>query len=158
MQYQLATDYLPHETPMVMLQDVHLVNNENCICSVQVSTESVLAPFLNKQSALPNYYAIELMAQTIGVWNGYHGQKTNHKTQLGMLLGGRAIKLTVSEFPLGSLLIIHAKLILHDNKLASFECELKVDDICLASGRLNVYEPDESEMAMLFGEHRLGEK
>ena len=157
MEYELAKHYLPHDTPMVMIQNVHLINNEQCICSVEVSRQSILAPFLNDQFALPNYYAIELMAQTIGVWNGYHGQKNEHQTKIGMLLGGRSIDLSVTQFPLNSLLMIQAKLILHDNKLASFECQLTIDDTCVATGRLNVYEPDKSELAVLFGKPRLGE-
>lgn len=157
MHYKPAKEYLPHDNPMVMIQNVHLVDEENCICSVTVDHQGILSPFLNNQRALPNYYAIELMAQTIGVWNGYHGRKTNRQTQIGMLLGGRAIKLSIGQFSLTSVLMIHAKLILRDNKLANFECEIKIDDTCVASGRLNVYEPDQTELAELFGKARLGE-
>lgn len=157
MQYDLAIKYLPHDTPMVMIQDVHLVDEENCICSVNVSESSVLAPFLNAQFALPNFYAIELMAQTIGVWSGYHGRKVNHQSKLGMLLGGRAIKLSIPQFPHNSILMIHVKLVLTDKKLANFECQIKIDNTSVAMGKLNVYEPDETELESLLGSKRLGE-
>lgn len=157
MKYDLATHYLPHETPMVMIDKVHLVDDETCICSVNVSKHSILAPFLNADDTLPNLYAIELMAQTVGVWNGFHGIKSNHTARLGMLLGGRAIKMSLNAFPTNSELLIHAKLVLADSKLANFDCQIRINENCVATGKLNVYEPDEEELAHLFGSKRLGE-
>ncbi|OCG18191.1 ApeP family dehydratase [Gilliamella sp. WF3-4] len=158
MQYYPAIHYLPHENPMVMVEKVHLINDEQCICSVQVNKNGILAPFLDENNTLPNLYAIELMAQTIGVWNGYHGIINNRKPQLGMLLGGRSIKTSLSSFPHYSHLIIHANLVLFDTKLANFDCQIKIGDQSVVSGKLNVYEPDKTELAFLFGEKRLGEE
>lgn len=156
MQYYPASDYLPHEAPMVMIDKVHLVDEEHCICSVQVNQDGILAPFLNNDKALPNFYTIELMAQTIGIWNGYHGMSKDKKPQLGMLLGGRAIKTTLTAFPHLSQLIIQANLVLSDAKLANFDCQINIDQQCVASGKLNVYEPDHTELQYLVGEKRLG--
>lgn len=149
MKYSLAEKYLPHGVPMVMVQNVHLVDNEHCICSVQVSRDGILAPFLNSQYALPNFYCIELMAQTIGVWSGYHGIQSQRPPQLGMLLGGRALKTTVTQFPEHSQLIIKASLVLADAKLANFDCQIMLGEQCVASGKLNVYEPDQAELTKL---------
>ncbi|NUF48703.1 ApeP family dehydratase [Gilliamella sp. ESL0250] len=158
MQYYPAIYYLPHEKPMVMVEKVHLIDDEQCICSVQVNKNGILAPFLNENNELPNLYTIELMAQTIGVWNGYHGIINNKKPQLGMLLGGRSIKTSLPTFPHYSNLIIHANLVLFDTKLANFDCQIKIDDQCVVSGKLNVYEPDQTELDYLFGQNRLGEE
>ena len=62
-----AADYLPHESPMVLLENIIDVTEETALCSVVVSENGVLAPFLNARGALPAWYAIELIAQTIGV-------------------------------------------------------------------------------------------
>lgn len=156
MQYYPAKNYLPHETPMVMIDKVHLINEEHCICSVKVNKNGILAPFLNSDNSLPNYYAIELMAQTIGIWNGYHGIVKNQQPQLGMLLGGRTIKTTMVSFPHHSQLVIQTNLVLSDTKLANFDCQISIDKQCIASGKLNVYEPDSLELEQLFGEKRLG--
>ncbi|WP_279084871.1 3-hydroxy-fatty acyl-ACP dehydratase [Gilliamella apis] len=156
MQYQSVNSYLPHKTPMIMIDKVHLVNNKQSICSVKVTKDGILSPFLNRDNQLPNFFAIELMAQTIGVWNGYHDTKKNHSPQLGMLLGGRAIKTTLPAFTLNSELIITANLVLFDAKLANFDCNITINQQCVASGKLNVYEPDQSELAQLFGSQRLG--
>ena len=156
MQYQSASFYLPHKTPMIMIDKVHLVDDKQSICSVKVTKDGMLSPFLNDDDQLPNFFAIELMAQTIGVWNGYHDTKKNHSPQLGMLLGGRAIKTTLPVFALNSELIITANLVLFDAKLANFDCHITINQQCVASGKLNVYEPDQSELAQLFGSQRLG--
>ncbi|MBI0153386.1 3-hydroxy-fatty acyl-ACP dehydratase [Gilliamella sp. W8128] len=156
MQYQSVNSYLPHKTPMIMIDKVHLVNNEQSICSVKVTKDGILSPFLNRDNQLPNFFAIELMAQTIGVWNGYHDAKKNHSPQLGMLLGGRAIKNTLPAFPLNSELLITANLVLFDTKLANFDCQITINQQCVSSGKLNVYEPDHNELDQLFGSQRLG--
>lgn len=157
MNYNSAIHYLPHDAPMVMIENVLLVDDETCICRVEVNKDSILAPFLDDQFSLPNFYAIELMAQTIGVWNGYHGIKENHHTKLGMLLGGRTIKMGIKRFPHGSILEIHAKLVLADKKLANFDCQIKMNGISIATGKLNVYEPDDTELAHLFNRKHVGE-
>lgn len=155
MKYYPANHYLPHEKPMVMIEKVHLIDDQQCICSVQTHQDGILSPFLNNNGTLPNFYAIELMAQTIGVWNGYHSLKNNKKCNLGMLLGGRTIKTTSPTFPSDSFLIIEANLVLRDNKLANFDCTISIDQQCYVTGKLNVYEPDEAELTYLFGEKRL---
>lgn len=156
MQYHLASYYLPHEKPMVMIEKVHFVDAQQCICSVEVNKQGILSPFLNEDDTLPNFYAIELMAQTIGVWNGYHGIMSNKKPTLGMLLGGRAIKTTLDAFPCNSLLMIQADLVLHDAKLANFESKITINQQIVVTGKLNVYEPDESELDDLFSQQRFG--
>ncbi|MCX8573714.1 MULTISPECIES: 3-hydroxy-fatty acyl-ACP dehydratase [unclassified Gilliamella] len=156
MQYHLASYYLPHEKPMVMIEKVHFVDAQQCICSIEVNKQGILSPFLNEDDTLPNFYAIELMAQTIGVWNGYHGMVSDKKPTLGMLLGGRAIKSTLDAFPCNSHLMIHANLVLNDAKLANFECKIMINQEIVTTGKLNVYEPDECELDNLFGQQRFG--
>ncbi|OCG46929.1 hypothetical protein A9G35_04550 [Gilliamella sp. Choc5-1] len=158
MQYYLAENYLPHEKPMVMIEHVHQIDENSCICSVDVNQHSILAPFLNEDNSLSNFYAIELMAQTIGVWNGYHGMKNNQPPRLGMLLGGRSITTTLPTFPHHSRLMIHANLVLADARLANFDCQIMIEKQCVVSGKLNVYEPDNNELDFLFGKKRLGEQ
>lgn len=153
-QYLAPTHYLPHASPMMMLGCVHDVTDEYCLCSVVVSSESVLAPFLNEDGTLANWFGIELMAQAIGVWNGYHSYNTDFQPKLGMLLGGRGFKANLTTYPANSELFIHAHLFLQDGKLANFECQIKINDQIVAQGKLNVYEPDENESKMLFGDNQ----
>ncbi|BCQ44211.1 hypothetical protein ERHA55_17380 [Erwinia rhapontici] len=48
-EYQPAAYYLPHASPMVLVEQVLMVSDEEAHCRVRVSADSVLAPFLNPQ-------------------------------------------------------------------------------------------------------------
>ncbi|AWH88879.1 ApeP family dehydratase [Limnobaculum parvum] len=149
MDFQPATYYLPHESPMVFLEKVCAVDNDSAICEVKISTEGILAPFLNERKALPAWFAIEIMAQAIGVWRGWHGIKKSETPRLGMLLGARGLKSTLHEYPYNSILRVSVALQLQDDKLASFDCHLEIDGEQIIQARLNVYQPDELELARL---------
>ncbi|QUY49198.1 hotdog family protein [Serratia plymuthica] len=147
--YHTAEYYLPHASPMVLLERVLEVGEEQAQCAVTVSPDGVLAPFLDAQGALPGWYGMELMAQTIGVWSGWHGRQHARPPQLGMLLGGRAIHCELSVFPAGSELRVSVQQLLKDEKLASFDCEISIDNVRVAQGRLNTYQPDQQEIIQL---------
>ncbi|CAI1208016.1 (3R)-hydroxymyristoyl-ACP dehydratase [Serratia quinivorans] len=147
--YHAAEYYLPHASPMVLLEQVLEVGEEHALCSVTVSVDGVLAPFLDAQGALPGWYGIELMAQAIGVWSGWHACQSAQSPQLGMLLGGRAIHCELPAFPAGSKLLVSVQQLLKDEKLASFECEISIDNVRIAQGRLNTYQPDQQEIIQL---------
>ena len=71
MSYLSPVDYLPHDAPMMLLESVECVTDDTAVCRVAVNRHSVLAPFLNADGDLPGWYALELMAQTVGVWSGW---------------------------------------------------------------------------------------
>lgn len=148
-EYQPAASYLPHETPMVFVEKVHSVDSEGAVCEVLVHRDGVLAPFLTPQGELPAWFAIEIMAQTIGVWRGWHGVRLGHKPKLGMLLGSRGFKSTLSAYPEGSRLTVSVAMLLQDDKLASFDCRLTLDGEDVTQAKLNVYQPDDMELRQL---------
>ncbi|GKX63754.1 (3R)-hydroxymyristoyl-ACP dehydratase [Pragia fontium] len=144
-----AAYYLPHESPMVFLETVCAVDDDSAICEVSVNPDGILSPYLNGQNALPAWFAIEIMAQAIGVWSGWHGIQNNQTPRLGMLLGSRAFKSTLNEYPNGSLLRVYATMLLQDDKLASFDCRLEINGETVTQAKLNVYQPDNQEIARL---------
>lgn len=82
----------PHDAPMMLLGSVERVTDDSAVCRVAVNGQSVLAPFLNAEGDLPGWYALELMAQTVGVWSGWHRQqKGQDHIALGMVLGAREL-------------------------------------------------------------------
>ena len=60
---------------MLLLEEVEAVTADTATCRVAVSPGSVLAPFLDTNGDLPGWFALELMAQTVGVWSGWHRQQ-----------------------------------------------------------------------------------
>jgi len=151
--FAAPADYLPHTAPMVLLDEVISVDTERAHCRARVSAEGALGPFLNERGALPAWFVLELMAQTIGVWNGWHNAEQGASPQLGMLLGSRGMRCSLPEFAAGMQLDMHIQQILRDSKIASFECTLFIhslkNDEPVAHARLTTYQPDAQEMANL---------
>lgn len=151
MTYLAPQEYLPHTAPMLMLEEVVAVDAETAHCRVKVCSQGVLAPFLTSTGALPNWYALELMAQTIGVWSGWHSvQAGNNKFLLGMILGARDLHTECTEFSANAMLDIKIHLLMRDERLGSFNCTVSNADSLLASGRINTFQPTEDELSTLF--------
>lgn len=149
-EFQPAASYLPHELPMVFVENVLAVDDEGAVCEVRVAQDGVLAPFLTPQGDLPIWFAIEIMAQTIGVWRGWHGLKLGREPKLGMLLGSRGFKSSVGAYPHGSSLTVSVTMLLQDDKLASFDCRIALNGEENATrAKLNVYQPDDMELRQL---------
>ncbi|MDS0113439.1 3-hydroxy-fatty acyl-ACP dehydratase, partial [Enterobacter hormaechei subsp. steigerwaltii] len=53
MRYLPPGDYLPHDTPMLLLESVENVTDDRAVCSVTVNDRGVLAPFLDADGNLP---------------------------------------------------------------------------------------------------------
>ncbi|WP_343551853.1 hotdog family protein [Pantoea sp.] len=143
-------DYLPHRAPMLLLDRVIEVVDDSVICAVSINASGVLAPFLTPQGELPAWFGVEIMAQTVGVWSGYHArQRGDSDIRPGMLLGGRGYRASHPTFAANSTLHIEMRLLMRDDKLGSFEGEIRCNDEVIASGRLNTYQPDEQELHQL---------
>ena len=103
--------YLPHKPPMLLLEEVVNVTDETATCRVTVSTHGVLAPFIDAEGNLPGWFALELMAQTVGVWSGWHRQQQGQTSiSLGMVLGARELVCAAGYLPGGKALSITVKL------------------------------------------------
>lgn len=143
--YLKPENYLPHEAPMVMLETVHLAAADQVICSVKVSKEGVLAPFLDQQGNLPAWFGLEIMAQTVGVsggWQAANLTNTNVEPAMGMLLGTQAYKVNNSSFKLGTLLTCEAQLLQTNGQLSSYSCILKDNEQELGTARVNVWQAE----------------
>ncbi|ANI31767.1 3-hydroxy-fatty acyl-ACP dehydratase [Yersinia entomophaga] len=150
-EYLPAGDYLPHAAPMMLLDEVVAVEAESVHCRVKVTEQGVLAPFLTAEGHLPGWFALELMAQTVGVWSGWHSrQRGERAANLGMLLGARALRSQTRLIENGNLLDITMVLLMQDEKFGSFEGEISCAGQVLATARLNTYQPDQQELKQLF--------
>ncbi len=153
MSYLSPVDYLPHDAPMLLLETVESVTDESAVCRVTVGPQGVLAPFLNADGDLPGWYALELMAQTVGVWSGWHRhQQGQSSIALGMVLGARELVCAEGRFPAGSSLTITVKLLMQDERFGSFECAITADGATLATGRVNTFQPSAEELTSLFNQ------
>lgn len=142
--------YLPHRAPMLLLDRVIQVTDDSVICAVSINATGVLAPFLTAQGDLPAWCGVEIMAQTVGVWSGFHArQRGDSEIRPGMLLGGRGYRASSPAFAANSTLRVEMRLLMRDDRLGSFEGEIRCGDAIFASGRLNTYQPNEHELIQL---------
>lgn len=133
----IATDFIPHQFPMVFIDEVIEINDEYAIAQLTVRPELM---FCNEQG-LPTWAAIELMAQTISMYAGIQGQRQGLEPKIGFLLGTRKMLLPIAYFALNSQIQIKVKKnYMHDN-LGVFDCELYYDQHII-SATLSVYEPE----------------
>lgn len=149
--YLSPADYLPHDAPMLLLEQVESVTDETAVCRVTVATDSVLAPFLDPDGNLPGWYALELMAQTVGVWSGWHRhQQGEASISLGMVLGARELVCSAGILPADAGLTVKVKLLMQDERFGSFECAIEAGNATLATGRVNTFQPTAEELHSLF--------
>lgn len=152
-QYLPAGDYLPHDAPMLLLEEVISVTDSTARCRVVVSRDGVLAPFLDPQGNLPGWYAMELMAQTVGVWSGWHRlQHGQENIALGMILGARELVCAAGHLPANGVLDIAVTLLMQDDRFASFDCTIHTGDTTVATGRVNTFQPTTEELTSLFNQ------
>ncbi|MGD9424395.1 3-hydroxy-fatty acyl-ACP dehydratase [Pantoea sp. NSTU24] len=145
-----AAHWLPHAAPMLLLDQLIAVDDVQVHCQVSTAAEGVLAPFLTPEGELPAWFGVEIMAQTVGVWSGWHARQGGAtRIPPGMLLGGRGWRAEQPLFPAAVTLDIHMTLLMRDDRMGSFEGEIRAGTQLLASGRLNTYQPNEEELQQL---------
>lgn len=149
--YLSPGEYLPHDAPMLLLDEVVNVTNDSALCRVTVSANGALAPFLDAEGHLPGWFALELMAQTVGVWLGWHRhQQGQGSISLGMVLGARELLCAAGILPARLTLDITVTLLMQDERFGSFECAIAAGEETLATGRVNTFQPTSEELNTLF--------
>ncbi|WP_066458150.1 ApeP family dehydratase [Castellaniella caeni] len=143
--------YLPHRAPMLLLDELRAVDAETCHCRVTVSRTGVLAPFLNAAGAVPAWFGLEIMAQAVAVWSGWHQRQAGAQDiALGMLLGARRFSAKVPAFAAGVVLDVHVTLLARDERIGGFEADIRQGDVLLAQARLSTCQVAAHELAALF--------
>lgn len=157
--YLSPREYLPHEPPMVLVDEVVYVDENKALTKCYVNHEGVLSPFLNEDGNLPSFFALEIFAQSVGVWNGCNQHGTGNTTKMGMVLGARDLKVKELFFKAGSVLNIEVYKNMSDGTLANFEGKIFVNEKvsinnenneAFASGRVNVISICDEDKHKLF--------
>ena len=145
--YLTPREYLPHEPPMVLIDEVIYVDDNKAVTRCYVNRNGVLSPFLNENGDLPAFFALEIFAQSVGVWNGYMQKESKNKIKIGMLLGTRNFKIKSTFFKIGTGITTIVQQNMSDGTLANFEGKIFLnkkeqsmseEQDAFASGRINV--------------------
>ncbi len=150
MKYQDPSCYLPHDPPMLLIDEVLQADDTSCQCLSVVSPKKRLAPFLNSDGSLPSLVGTELIFQSIGVYSGIQNQRLNRpKISVGMALGMRDFKMNCRTFAKDSKLLISVDMLMNDDSVGCFYGCIKEADTILCSGRFTVYRPSDDEIVNL---------
>lgn len=130
---------VPHSGPMVLLDRVISVDQENLCAEVRIHADSVFAG----KDGVGSWVGIEYMAQAIAAHAGYAARLRGEPVKIGFLLGSRRYDCSRSTFALLSVLRIHVLLVLQsESGLASFECRIEdMEKQILATATITVFEP-----------------
>lgn len=133
---------LPHSGDMVLLDEVLDVDAERIVCRRIVRADGL---YDGGPDGMPAWCGVELMAQCIAAWAGWHARAAGKLVQLGFLLGTRHYRCSVDAFPLGGELHVEAVRGFHDdNGMAVFACRIDGPNL-LAEARLTVFSPPDTE-------------
>lgn len=137
-------ELLPHGPAMTLLDALVEYSPQRSVAKATITSRS---RFL-EGAAVPAWVGIEYMAQTIAAHAGYEARLRGERPAIGFLLGTRAYRSEVGEFPLGATLTISVEPLVADPKLGAFQCAIALDAV-VATAVVNTYQPASAELAVL---------
>lgn len=136
---------LPQEPPMVLIDEVVAWRGGSVTCRARLRHGQ---PFVvsGRASAL---VLLEYMAQAAGCNAGLAARERGDRIAVGLLLGTRELELGTTRLSVDDELEIHARHVFGDERLGSFECEVRRDDVIIGTAVLNVFAADRERMSEL---------
>ncbi|MBR4597724.1 MAG: hypothetical protein IKO42_04940 [Opitutales bacterium] len=139
-------ELLPHAKPMVVLNEVGELDMENSSASARFTVGKNDVLFEEDLNGVAAHFALEYMAQAIGVFVGLWGKARdpNFKQEIGFVLGTRKMQLNVPVFCEGKTYLVEAKKVFFDSEMASFDCAIfdENKNLC-ASATVNAFKPND---------------
>ncbi|MDR3228687.1 MAG: hypothetical protein LBT53_04675 [Puniceicoccales bacterium] len=153
---QPAALFLPHRPPMLYVQHALAVDDRSAVC--ETALDDTFAPFFaaaaDGTDALPAHFLLEIIAQSIGVWAGYHTLQKGEAAKSGMFLGCRDFTTVRPEYPRGDILRIEVKLLVLDGATGSFEGVVLCAGERIASATLTTHQVTWEQLdALLHPQH-----
>jgi predicted hotdog family 3-hydroxylacyl-ACP dehydratase len=134
-------ELVPHSGTMSLLDKVVDHGEDWLTAEVTINPDTL---FLTNK-AVPAWIGIEYMAQAIAAFAGILAKIHQQDVKLGFLLGTRKYISSVSNFPIGTRLLIRVeKELQSDDGLGVFNCSIDADNITI-NARLNVFQPKDTE-------------
>ena len=146
-------ELLPHRPPMVLVDAVESFDPEAKRLTARVTvTPAQIFHFDpgadGAEAGVPNWVAIEYMAQTCAALAGYWDRHVapDQPARPGLLLGTRKLTLGLDRFAAGQVYHVTAVNAFSDSDAASFECFIADDSGTeVASAILSAYRPPDLE-------------
>ena len=139
-------ELLPHRPPMVLIDAVESFDAEAKCLTARVTIGENQLFFTG--DGVPNWVAIEYMAQTAAALVGYYDKHVapGQPARPGLLLGTRKLDLKLERFEAGKTYHVVAENAFSDSDAASFVCHIEDDTgATVATANLNAYRPPDME-------------
>lgn len=132
-------ELMPHRPPMLLLDTLLEASAEKCIAQLRVDPT---AWYADPDGAMPGWFGLELMAQTITAYSGAQKRLLGIAPRLGFNLGTRSYECQLPRFPAGELLEIEIRPeYVDETGLSAFACEIRHLGQTVAQARLKTFEP-----------------
>jgi predicted hotdog family 3-hydroxylacyl-ACP dehydratase len=135
-------ELLPHGPEMTVIDRLVEYSPQRSVATVTVTERSAFFA----GTGVPAWVGIEYMAQTIAAQAGYEARLRGERPVVGFLLGTRAFRSELPEFPLGTMLTITVEAMVADARLGAFKCSIATDRV-IATAVVNTYQPAAHELA-----------
>jgi predicted hotdog family 3-hydroxylacyl-ACP dehydratase len=132
-------DLVVHRPPMLLLDSIQEASEEKCIARMRVDPG---AWYAEGDGAMPGWFGIELMAQTVAAFSGAGKRLISEAPRIGFLLGTQSYKSRMASFPAGAIMEVEARLhYLDESGLSAFTCEIRHLGQQVACATLKTFEP-----------------
>ncbi|WP_028108305.1 hotdog family protein [Ferrimonas futtsuensis] len=135
------SQYLPHDEPMILIDELVSLEAESLSCKVTLSEDS---PFYDPDSGrVPEWVGMEYMAQTVATLAGVEARGRGEEVRIGFLLGTRKYQVHERAFALNTPYTIRVERLYQDEDgMANFQCDIFRGQAPVASARINVFQPN----------------
>ena len=135
-------DLLPHDPPMILLDEV-VAHDDDCLTAAVTVRQGSF--FFVAGRGIPAHVAVEWMAQACGACAGAAARRRGLDIRIGLLLGTRNFSCNVAWFNEAERLLVTARQSYNDGQMAAFDCRVEnaATGATLATAQLMVYQPDD---------------
>ena len=129
------TDLVPHEAPMVWLDELLEWKPGYARCRAVIHDGS---PFV-ESGALSSVTLLEHMAQAVAACLGYGALKSGQEVRMGMVVACRRFDIERASVPVGSSLTVEATSVREVDAVSQYRCSVTLDEAKIAGAELTLY-------------------
>lgn len=135
MSFPPISELLPHRPPMLWLDEVLRLEDDEIQCGLRIRAEHVFVI----AGLVDPVVSVEWMAQTVGALVGLRERSQSIRPRPGYLIAIPEAEFAVAQFQVGDQLTLYARRSWGDDSMASFQGRVERDGVQCARAQLSVY-------------------